>query len=107
MSLEVEATYENGVLKLDKPLPLNEHERVIVQIRPRVSRSRKSAGSLKWTGDPQVLREIAEAPEEEMIEFLQESRADIDEGRTSPAVETLEHLANKYKLKSKGARPTP
>jgi len=68
MSLEVEAIYENGVLKLDKPLPLNEHERVTVQIKPHVSRSRKSAGSLKWTGDPQVLREIAEAPEFRTLE---------------------------------------
>lgn len=63
MSLEVEATYENGVLKLDKPLPLKEHERVTVQVKPRISRSRMSAGSLAWTGDPAVLREIAEAPE--------------------------------------------
>ena len=30
MSLEAQATYENGVLKLDKPLPLGEHERVTV-----------------------------------------------------------------------------
>lgn len=63
MSLEVEATYENGVLKLDKPLPLKEHERVTVQIKPHVSRARRMAGSMKWTGDPAVLREIAEAPE--------------------------------------------
>jgi hypothetical protein len=27
MSLEVEATYENGVLKLDQPLPFAEQER--------------------------------------------------------------------------------
>jgi predicted DNA-binding antitoxin AbrB/MazE fold protein len=63
MSLEVEATYENGVLKLDKPLPLAEKERVTVQVSPRTSLSRQSAGSLEWTGDPAVLREIAEAPE--------------------------------------------
>ena len=63
MALEVEATYEDGVLKLDKPLPLDEHERVTVHVQPHTSRSRKSAGSLKWTGDPETLREIAEAPE--------------------------------------------
>jgi predicted DNA-binding antitoxin AbrB/MazE fold protein len=28
MSLEVEATYENGLFKLDWPLPLQEHQRV-------------------------------------------------------------------------------
>ena len=63
MSLEVEATYENGVLKLDKPLPLSEHERVMVRVKPRTSRIRQRAGSLKWTGDPEVLRKIAEDPE--------------------------------------------
>ena len=63
MSLEVEATYENGVLKLDKPLPLNEQERVTVQVRPHTSRSRQRAGAIRWTGDPDVLRQIAEDPE--------------------------------------------
>ena len=46
MPLETEAVYENGVLKLDKPLPLDEHERVTVRIPPQVSRIRKSAGSI-------------------------------------------------------------
>ena len=32
MALEAEAIYENGILKLDKPLPLGEHERVTVRI---------------------------------------------------------------------------
>jgi predicted DNA-binding antitoxin AbrB/MazE fold protein len=63
MSFEVEATYEDGVLKLDKPLPLSEHERVTVQIKPRTSRIRQRAGSIKWTGDPETLRKIAEDPE--------------------------------------------
>jgi predicted DNA-binding antitoxin AbrB/MazE fold protein len=64
MSLEVEATYENGILKLDKPLPLNEHERVTVNIKQHKNRVWSSAGSLKWTGDPEVLRHIAEDDEE-------------------------------------------
>jgi predicted DNA-binding antitoxin AbrB/MazE fold protein len=34
MSLEVEATYEGGVLKLDMPLPLEDHERVTVTVKP-------------------------------------------------------------------------
>ena len=64
MSLEVEATYENGVLKLDKPLPLDEHERVTVQVKPHTSRIWQRVGSsLQWTGDPAVLRMIAEDPE--------------------------------------------
>ena len=42
MSLEVEATYENGVLKLDKPLPLGEHERVTVSVKPLASPIRQT-----------------------------------------------------------------
>jgi predicted DNA-binding antitoxin AbrB/MazE fold protein len=68
MAFEVEATYENGVLKLDKLLPLNEHERVTVQIRPHSSRIRRRAGSIKWTGDPEILRKIAEDPEFSVLE---------------------------------------
>jgi predicted DNA-binding antitoxin AbrB/MazE fold protein len=55
MPLEVEATYQNGVLKLDAPLPLNENERVTVSVKPQTSRIRQSAGLLKWTGDPKAL----------------------------------------------------
>jgi predicted DNA-binding antitoxin AbrB/MazE fold protein len=63
MSLEVVATYENGVLKLDEPLPFDEHERVTVVIKPQTAGIWSHAGSLKWTGDPEVLRKIAEDPE--------------------------------------------
>ncbi len=50
MPLETEAVYENGVLKLDKPLPLDEQERVTVRIQPQVSRIRKSAGLIPLPG---------------------------------------------------------
>lgn len=73
MSIDVEATYENGVLKLDKPLPLRENERVTVQVKPHISISRRSAGSIKWTGDPEVLRMIAEDPEFGIDEAFRES----------------------------------
>ena len=68
MAFEIEATYENGVLILDKPLPLNDHERVTVHVKPHTSRIRMRAGALKWTGDPDVLRKIAEDPEFRILE---------------------------------------
>jgi hypothetical protein len=37
-----------------------------------------------------------------MVEFLRESRADIDAGRTDPALDVLERLAKKHKLKHQG-----
>lgn len=48
----------------------------------------------------QRLLELAERAE--MMEFLRESREDIEAGRTEPALEALERLAKKHKLNRKG-----
>jgi prevent-host-death family protein len=48
----------------------------------------------------QRLLELAERAE--MMEFLRESREDIEAGRTEPAAEALERLAEKHKLTRKG-----
>ena len=58
MPLEVEATYEHGVLKLDQPLPLSDHERVVVSVRPIQGGIEDSAGLVCWTGDPQSLEQL-------------------------------------------------
>jgi len=63
MDLTIEATYENGVLKPVAPLPLAEHERVRVVIRPATSRARQTAGLMQWTGDSETLRRLTEDPE--------------------------------------------
>jgi predicted DNA-binding antitoxin AbrB/MazE fold protein len=55
MSLEIEAIYENGTLKLDRALPLEENERVIVSVQRKGSRARQSAGMVKWPGNEQEL----------------------------------------------------
>jgi len=68
MSLEVEATYEDGVLKPNQPLPLREHERVIISVKPRISRIRQAAGLIRWTGDPAGLKAIAEDLESGILE---------------------------------------
>jgi prevent-host-death family protein len=47
----------------------------------------------------QRLKKLADKAE--MIEILRESRADIEAGRTEPALEALERLAKKHKLKPK------
>lgn len=59
----VDAVYENGVLKLPQPLPVEDGTRVKVMVRVGPSRAQSSAGLLKWEGDPEVLRQIAEDPE--------------------------------------------
>jgi prevent-host-death family protein len=47
----------------------------------------------------QRLLELAERAE--MMEFLRESREDIEAGRTQPALDALERLAKKHKLNRK------
>ena len=63
MSIEISATYENGVLKLDAPLPIAENQRVIVTVNDETSRAERGYGLLGWTGDPEVARKIAENDE--------------------------------------------
>ena len=62
MILEVEATYENGVLKLDEPLPLQEHERVKITVQ-KAETAELTYGLIGWTGDPEAVRRIALDPE--------------------------------------------
>ena len=55
MSLEVEATYENGVLKPSQELPLQEGQKVRLTIQSASSAARRFGGSLRWTRDPEEL----------------------------------------------------
>lgn len=63
MSLEVEAVYENGVLKLDKPLPLQKNQRVKITVQQEGVAVELTYGLIGWTGDPEVVRRIALDPE--------------------------------------------
>ncbi len=60
MTITVDATYENGVLKLEQPLPFKEHEKLRVTVQPKLTWADETYGLLRWTGDPQVLRYLAE-----------------------------------------------
>ena len=73
MNLTVEATYEDGVLKPTRPLPLKEHQRVQITLQPAPQQPlptpdeaeravRKSQGLLGWSGDAETLRRVAEVP---------------------------------------------
>jgi predicted DNA-binding antitoxin AbrB/MazE fold protein len=68
MTFSVEAIYENGLLKPTEPLPLEEHEKVRVTIEPALTWAERTAGMLQWTGDPDVLRRIAEDDEFGILE---------------------------------------
>jgi predicted DNA-binding antitoxin AbrB/MazE fold protein len=64
MSLEVEAIYQNGVLKLSQQLPLEEGQKVIVTIQPAESPVQRFCGSLRWTRDPEELHHYLNDPDE-------------------------------------------
>ena len=68
MTLTVEATYENGVLRVAEPLPLREHQRVEVVIRADADWAGQTAGILRWSGNAEDLRRIAEDDEYGILE---------------------------------------
>jgi predicted DNA-binding antitoxin AbrB/MazE fold protein len=63
MSLEIGATYQDGVLRPDHRLPLAEHQRVTVTVHEEESRIERTYGLMGWSGEPEVLRRIAEDDE--------------------------------------------
>ena len=62
MTLTVEATYENGVLKLAEPLPLKEHERVRVTVQQQGDAL--GYGIVGWKGDEETLERLLVDAEE-------------------------------------------
>lgn len=63
MILTVEAVYENGVLKPKQPLPLKEHEKVQIIVKPATGRVRQTAGLIGWTGSQEDADFVALSPE--------------------------------------------
>jgi len=64
MTITIEATYENGTLKLDGPLPFKEHERVRVSVQAQPSGTIMQAyGIIGWKGDHATLERFARDPE--------------------------------------------
>jgi len=63
MALTVEATYDDGMLKLAQPLPLNEHEKVQVTVHTSRTWAEFSAGMMGWTGSVEEADYFAMSPE--------------------------------------------
>jgi hypothetical protein len=74
MLLTVEATYENGVLKPAKPLPLQEHEKVLISVQTPADlhtppeAPTRGYGLLQWTGRPEDLDYLINDPENDPLE---------------------------------------
>lgn len=68
-----EATFENGVLRPDRPLPLIEHQRIKVSVEltgsdanmvdPDLEFIQETSGMVGWTGDAETVERIALDPE--------------------------------------------
>ena len=62
-SLVVDATYENGFLRLDSPMPLGEHERVRITVQSGLSLTEQTAGFMGWKGPTELAEYFAMDPE--------------------------------------------
>ncbi len=68
MTIVVEATYENGVLRPAEPLPLGEQEKVRVTVESQPSPILQAYGIIGWKGTHEELEQIlAEAEEIEVL----------------------------------------
>ena len=63
MNITIEAVYEAGVLKPDRPLPLKEHEKVRITLDANSSWVEETYGLIGWTGGHDVLEQFALSPE--------------------------------------------
>lgn len=62
MTITVEAVYENGILKLEKAVPLQNQQKVRVTIQPRIAE--QTAGMIGWKGNAETFERLfAEAEE--------------------------------------------
>lgn len=58
MSITVEATYEDGVLKPARPLPFKDQETVRITVDAAGGWARRTQGMLRWTGDVDTLNRL-------------------------------------------------
>jgi predicted DNA-binding antitoxin AbrB/MazE fold protein len=63
MTISVEATYENGVLKPAQPLQLQEHAKVRLTIEPATNWVDETAGICGWKGSVEEADLFAMDPE--------------------------------------------
>jgi predicted DNA-binding antitoxin AbrB/MazE fold protein len=66
--LELEAVYENGTLKLPRPLPLTEGQKVTITIHPPGGVVARSYGLLQSTLRAEDMERVALSPEFGILE---------------------------------------
>jgi predicted DNA-binding antitoxin AbrB/MazE fold protein len=68
MTITVEATYENGVLKPSQPLPLKERERVQVTVCRPSSVADETYGIIGWSGDADTFTRLLQEADADGLE---------------------------------------
>ena len=63
MTITVEATYENGVLRPAEPLPLQEYQKVRVTVQTQAADILEAYGIMGWKGDAATVEHFALDPE--------------------------------------------
>jgi predicted DNA-binding antitoxin AbrB/MazE fold protein len=63
MGLKIGATYQDGILKPEGPLPLDNGQRVTITIHPAGEPVRRAHELIKWTGTIEDLDYLINAPE--------------------------------------------
>jgi predicted DNA-binding antitoxin AbrB/MazE fold protein len=66
MTIDVEALYENGMLKPVRPLPLKENEWVRVTVHSHKTLAEQTAGMMGWKSDAETLERLLAENEEEV-----------------------------------------
>ena len=73
MTITVDATYEDGVLKPAQPLPLSEHEKVRVTVEPQTTPDLSTHGTRPERAGPSLAEQImalADALPDEVVSRL-------------------------------------
>lgn len=65
MTITIQATYENGVLRPAHPLPLQEREHVRVTIHRSDSLADQTYGMIGWSGDKDTFDRLLQESEAE------------------------------------------
>jgi predicted DNA-binding antitoxin AbrB/MazE fold protein len=63
VTITVDAVYENGVLKLSGPVPLQEHQKVRVTIQSQTNWVEETSGIIGWKGSADLAERFAKDPE--------------------------------------------
>ena len=64
MTLQIDAIYERGTLKLSHDLPLQDGQKVRITIHPTGSAVARLYGLVRWTGQPEELQRFLSDPDE-------------------------------------------